>query len=126
MTSDYREVKKNRVGLGYALNGLKFALIHEINMRVHLFMMLIVIAVAIILSISAVEWVLLSLTIGFVFVAELFNTAIEQLLDYLAPERHRLAGIIKDLSAAAVLLASIVAIINGIIIFLPKIIAIFI
>ena len=78
-----------------------------------------------VLSISLLEWVLLILMIGFVITAELLNTAVETMLDYLAPDWHPTAGSIKDLTASAVLVTSIVAFIIGIIIFLPRIIELF-
>ncbi|SEN56317.1 diacylglycerol kinase (ATP) [Amphibacillus marinus] len=124
MASDYQEIKKKRVGICYAWNGLKYALKNEINMRVHLMMTLLVIMLGIFLSVSFIEWVLLLLTIGLVLTAELFNTAVELLLDYLAPERHPIAGIIKDLTAGGVLVASMMAAAIGLIIFLPKLIAV--
>ncbi|SDB98408.1 undecaprenol kinase/diacylglycerol kinase (ATP) [Pelagirhabdus alkalitolerans] len=122
MSSDYQEIKNKHVGLGYAIKGLKYALHHEINMRVHLMMMILVIGCGIFLNVNAIEWVLLILTIGLVVMAELFNTAIELILDYLAPEWHSAVGTIKDVAAGAVLVASLLAMVVGIIIFMPKII----
>jgi diacylglycerol kinase len=57
-----------------------------------------------------------------VFIAELFNTTIETLVDLVSPEFNPKAGLIKDISAAAVLIAALMALITGIIILLPKII----
>lgn len=122
MRSDYPEIKKNRVGLRYAINGLKYAFKNEINIRIHFLIALLVLIAGFILAISVLEWVLLILMIGFVITAELLNTAVETMLDYLAPKWHPMAGSIKDLTAGAVLVTSIVAFIIGMIIFLPKII----
>ncbi|GAA4078914.1 diacylglycerol kinase family protein [Amphibacillus indicireducens] len=122
MRSDYSENKKNRVGLRYAINGLKYAFKNEINIRIHFLIALLVLIAGFVLTISVLEWVLLLLMIGFVITAELLNTAVETMLDYLAPQWHPMAGSIKDLTAGAVLVTSIVAFIIGLIIFLPKIV----
>ncbi|MBM7543203.1 diacylglycerol kinase family protein [Amphibacillus cookii] len=125
MASDYQEIKKKRVGIGYAVNGLKYALKHEINMRVHFLITSMVIIFGFLFSISIVEWVLLILTIGLVLTAEVFNTAVEVMLDYLAPDWHPTAGVIKDLTAGGVLIASVIAAVIGLIIFFPKVMILF-
>jgi len=73
------------------------------------------------LRISGMEWVVLVFAIGFVIVAEAFNTAIEIDIDLTSPEFHPYARDTKDAAAAAVLLAVFVSIIVGLIVFLPKI-----
>ncbi|PXW91628.1 undecaprenol kinase/diacylglycerol kinase (ATP) [Streptohalobacillus salinus] len=123
MASDYQEIKKKSVGLKYAANGLKYALTNEINMRVHALIVCVVIVFGFILRVNFTEWVLLFLTFGLVLTAEVFNTAVEVMLDHLAPERHPKVGIIKDLTAGGVLVASLIAFIIGCIIFIPKIIS---
>lgn len=72
--------------------------------------------------ISNLEWIALILVIGLVFIAEAFNTAIEIDIDLTSPEYHPYARDTKDVAAAAVLLSVLVAIIVGLIVFLPKII----
>lgn len=74
------------------------------------------------LNISGMEWVALIFAKGLVFVAEGFNSAIEIDMDLTSPEYHPYAKDTKDVAAGAVLLAVIVAIIVGAIIFLPKLI----
>lgn len=71
--------------------------------------------------VSGLEWVALVFAIGLVIISEAFNTAIEIDIDLTSPEYHPYARDTKDVSAAAVLLASFVAAIVGIIIFVPKI-----
>ena len=71
------------------------------------------------------EWAILALTIGLVISCELINTAIEAVVDLVTEDYHPLAKVAKDTSAAAVFIFAIVAVIVGIIIFLPKIINIF-
>lgn len=75
------------------------------------------------LSISTTEWALLVFAMGIVFVSEAFNTAIEVDIDLTSPQFHPYARDTKDVSAGAVLLAIIMAGIIGMIIFLPKLIA---
>ncbi|MCZ0704029.1 undecaprenol kinase/diacylglycerol kinase (ATP) [Natronobacillus azotifigens] len=125
MASDYQENKKNRIGVYYAANGVRHALETEINMRVHIIIMLMVVLFGFILGVSKLEWVSLLITIGMVLTAEMFNTAVEHIMDYLAPERNEAVGRIKDLTAGAVLVTSVIALLVGIIIFLPKIIVMF-
>ncbi|NMA90104.1 MAG: diacylglycerol kinase family protein [Amphibacillus sp.] len=120
MRLGFRENKKKRVGFSYAINGLKIAFKNEINIRIHFTIALFVIIGGFIFSIPLLEWVLLILMIGFVITAELINTAVETMLDHLAPNWHPVVGSIKDLTASAVLVSSIVAFIVGIIIFIPK------
>jgi undecaprenol kinase len=54
-------------------------------------------------------WAVVLLTIGFVLAAELANTAVEHLADHLHPEQHPSIKAVKDCSAAAVLVASVIA-----------------
>jgi diacylglycerol kinase (ATP) len=73
------------------------------------------------LKISLTGWGIIILATGLVFTAELINTSIESLVDLISPEMNEKAGRIKDLAAGGVLLASISALVAGIMIFLPKI-----
>lgn len=77
------------------------------------------------LSVSAGEWGLLLLATGLVWAAEAFNTAIESVVDLCSPEWNEQAGRAKDLGAAAVLLASLAAVLVGLIVFLPRILSLF-
>jgi diacylglycerol kinase len=76
-------------------------------------------------QVSGSEWVVLSVTIGLVLAFEVMNTAVEQIVNFISPEFHPLAGKIKDLAAASVLILSIASIAIGLLIFLPHIINIF-
>jgi diacylglycerol kinase len=105
----------------HAWRGLKILLKNEHNARIHLVIALLVISAGFIFQLSGTEWCLVSLSIGLVFMAELFNTAIEYLCNHVSPGHHEQIGIIKDLTAAAVLMIAISAVTTGLIIFLPKI-----
>ena len=91
------------------------------NLYVHTVIALLVIIFGFYFQISSFEWIALIFAIGFVIVAEAFNTAIEIDIDLTSPEYHPYARDTKDVAAAAVLLSVFVAIIVGLIIFLPKI-----
>ncbi|MBC7653927.1 MAG: diacylglycerol kinase family protein, partial [Oligoflexus sp.] len=73
--------------------------------------------------ISAIEWLAVILVIGLVFITEIINTSIENIADFISPERHPKIKVIKDLAAAAVILSAIVSVIIGLLIFLPKLLA---
>lgn len=108
----------------YASKGIA-NMIDEHNFRIHLTVMILVIAGGIILDISHVEWMLIFLSIGGVLAAETFNTAIEKLCDKVSPQQDPLIGKIKDLAAGAVLLFVFGAIATGLTIFIPAIIYFF-
>ena len=74
-------------------------------------------------KISAYEWALLALTIGLVISGELINTALEAIVDLVTEEYHPLAKVAKDTAAASVFVLAIVAVIVGLIIFIPHVIA---
>ena len=88
-------------------------------------MALIVVIFGFLFKVNKYEWAILVLTIGLVISCELINTAIEAVVDLVTEEYHPLAKVAKDTSAAAVLVFAIVAIIVGLIIFVPKIIGLF-
>lgn len=106
----------------YALNGLKILFKTEHNSWIHLCSSCIVIMLGIALDITATDWCLLIFAIGFVFVAEIVNTSIEYLTDLVSPEYNETAKKVKDLAAASVLFASLIALCIGLFVFLPRII----
>jgi diacylglycerol kinase len=106
---------------GYAFKGIRSAVVTQQNFRIHLLAALLVVAGGVFARISAMEWGILAIAIFFVFAMELMNTAIEKLVDFMTPDYDERAGVIKDLSAAAVLVAAFAAVIAGLFIFLPKI-----
>lgn len=66
------------------------------------------------------EAIAITFATGFVWTAELFNTSIEKLADKVTMEYNDTIKLVKDISAAAVLIASVAALITGLIIFIPK------
>ena len=104
----------------YAVDGMIKFFYTEHNALLHLITTITTIVLAIVTPVSKQEIIFLVLVIGFVFAAELFNTAIEKIMDYISIERNPEIKFIKDVAAAAVLVAAITAFITGCIIFIPK------
>lgn len=118
-------MKRNDLGsrlrsIRIALGGLKQVLVLEPNARIHGLITLIVFGAAWLLQLSRVEWVLLVITVGLVWMAEVFNTAVEKLVDLASPERNPAAKAVKDISAGAVLVSALVSILVGLLLFGPR------
>ncbi len=93
------------------------------NAIIQLIAAIIAVVTGFILRISTLEWVAIVVVIAIVLSLEAVNTALEKLSDYACnKEIHPTIKKIKDISAAAVLIAAIGAFIVGILIFLPKIV----
>jgi diacylglycerol kinase len=103
-----------------AFVGMGYFFANDRNGKIHLAITLIVLAAGLAFQISAIEWILILLCIALVIGLEMLNTALEKLCDMVEPNHHATIKVIKDVSAAAVVLASIISVIIGIIIFLPK------
>jgi len=105
----------------YAFEGLITLFGSEPNALLHLLAVITVIFLGIFFEINRSDWIIVLLLFALVFIAELFNSAIEYLSDIISPEFHPLIKKIKDMSAAAVLIAAIISTLIGAIIFIPKI-----
>lgn len=112
--------KKKSIGFSYALAGLAEVIKSERNFQIHIVAAVLVCMLGFIVELSKVEWMIILLVIGIVLVAETTNSAIEMLIDYLRPEIHSSAKVIKDMAAGAVLLSACLAFIIGCIVFIPK------
>ena len=110
---------------GYAFEGIFTCIRKERNMKIHCVMTLLVILAGFIFHISTTEWCICLTLFGLVMALELVNTAVEAVVDLVTSECRPLAKIAKDTAAGAVLIAAIMAAIAGLIIFLPKGIALF-
>ncbi len=117
-------LKKQAKSFKAAFRGSK-QLIHEHNAYIHAFVAVCVIFAGFVFQVSSDEWISIIVAIGLVFTAELFNTAIEKLVDFISPEYNKKAGKIKDIAASAVLCSAMTAAIIGGIIFFPKIFTLF-
>lgn len=105
----------------YAGEGIISAFKTERNMKIHVVIMILVILAGIILKINQIEWFICIILFALVIGGELFNTAIETVVDMICPEKNEKAKLAKDISAGAVLVFAIGSAIIGIIIFIPKI-----
>jgi diacylglycerol kinase len=114
-------ITKRLKSFNYAFSGIITLFSEEHNSRIHAASSLLVIIMGIAFDISRIEWALILFAIGFVICLEIINTVAENLSDIISPEKNEKIKKIKDLSAAAVLLAAFIALVIGIIIFLPKI-----
>ena len=118
---------KNRTlvaSMEFAITGIITAFKEERNMRKHMVSAILAIIAGAVFRISAIEWLFLLLAIFLVITFEIINSAIENVVD-LASNYHfsMLAKNAKDMAAAAVLVISGYAVLTGLIIFVPKIIA---
>lgn len=120
--NQYKEYKKIIISFKYAIQGFISSFKTERNMKIHILATLIVIILGIILKINIIEWCFCIISIIIVISAELFNTAIETIVDMVCPQKNEKAKLAKDISASAVLVLAIGTAIIGIIIFIPKII----
>lgn len=117
--------KKQLKSFTYAWKGILTCAGHEQNITFHLVAAIVVVAAGFFFNITHTEWMVVMLCIGTVITAELFNSAIERLVDLVSPEWQKIAGEVKDIAAGAVLVTAITAAIVGLIVFLPYVIALF-
>ena len=113
-------VKSQLRSFGFAFKGLKWMMGTQHNAWIHLFAAVAAILFSIYFSISRIEWLFVILSIGLVFMAEMFNTAIEFLTDIVTPQFNEKAGKVKDIAAGAVLVAALIALIIWVVIFIPR------
>ena len=110
-----------RDSLQFAAKGVLYLFLYHRNMRLIFLAGLIATIAGLFFQLTALEWAILCITITIVFVAEIFNTAIEMLMGMLKVKYYIRIKLIKDIAAAVVLLASINAIIVGCIFFINRI-----
>lgn len=115
------KTKKLANSFKYAMQGFISSFQTERNMKIHIFIMLCVVILGFYLKISETEWMLCILSIAVVIAGELFNTAIETVVDMVMPYKNEKAKLAKDVAAAAVLVLAVGAALIGIMIFIPKI-----
>ncbi|MCB0734822.1 MAG: diacylglycerol kinase family protein [Bacteroidetes bacterium] len=108
----------------FAIAGLRSVWAEEHNARVHLAAAILVVAAGFWFDVSSTEWMSLVFAIGFVITTEIVNTALEKLADVVEPNIDPRIKLVKDLSAAAVLMSVITAVVIGLIVFLPKLLLI--
>lgn len=109
----------------YAIEGIIANLKTERNLIIHFIITILVIVLGFIFSISKYEWITCIILFGLVIALELMNTSFEKLVDLCMPSINPKAKFIKDTAAASVFVAANIAVIIGIIIFLPKLLNLF-
>lgn len=112
--------KKNRFKAAY--HGLCSVYGSEQNFRIHLFAFVIVILFGVFFGLSNLEWIAILSCSFLVLICEVLNTAIEKLSDHISPNYDLQIGKVKDISAGAVLISSIMSIVIGAIVFIPYLI----
>ena len=103
----------------HAGRGILQVFISERSFRLQILILTITIIAGFIFRITGIEWVLILIAGGIVLVCEMINTAIEYVTDLVTEEYRILAKHIKNISAGAVLVSSITAVVIGLIIFIP-------
>ncbi len=105
----------------YSLQGLRYILTHELNARIHLAVAILVLVSGLLLDLSNQALAAVFFAVLLVFLAEIFNSAIEKILDIIKPEHSEEVKLVKDMAAGAVLVASVGAFLLGAAIFVPAI-----
>jgi len=114
-------MKKFLARVAHALHGWVFFFRNETNGRIQAVVAVLIVMAGFFFRIAAQEWLWLLICIGLVIALEMVNTAVETLADHLHPERHPEIKVVKDVAAGAVLWASVMSVVIGAIIFLPRI-----
>ena len=109
----------------FSFDGLKYAYLHEQSLTLHVIVMTLIIAFGLGFKISAIQWVVTLIMGALILVAELFNTAIEAVVDMVTDEYHPLAKVAKDTASAACFVANMTAAGMWLVVFVPKIISLF-
>lgn len=105
-----------------AFEGIHSTYKREQNIKIHTIVAILVIIAGIVFKIDYIEWLVCLVLIGFVLMAEFFNTAIEYVVDLASPNIHPLAKAAKDTASAGVLMMAIIAAVIGCVIFIPELI----
>lgn len=101
----------------FAIQGFCTAVTTERNIKVMLCVGALAVVAGLILQLDLLSWAIVLLCCGVVIMAELFNTAIETVVDLVSPEFHPLAGRAKDIAAAAVWVLSLIVAIVGLLVY---------
>ena len=113
-------IKRLLLSFKYAFKGLLTVFREEQNLRIQILVAIVVTTFGVVFRISRFEWLIILLLVGLVILMEIVNSAVERVADMLKPRLNIYVKEIKDIMAAAVFFASLLAIIAGFIIFWPK------
>jgi len=104
----------------HAFKGIFLVLKQERNFQIHIIASILAITVGYFLQIDRYDWLIMIITISVVLAAEMINSAVEYLCDFVSPDFNEKIKVVKDISAGAVLITAICALIIGLVIFGPK------
>lgn len=104
-----------------AIEGILYTLKNERNMQIHYACAVAVLFFSLFFDLEKIEMIILIFLIGSVIICEMFNTAIEKAIDGVTDEFHPLFKVAKDVSAGAVLISAMIAVIGGYLLFYDKI-----
>lgn len=125
--NDDDKTSGSRLSFRYAFvcawNGITYAFRTQRNMKIHLTTALLALMLGIVLSIDAASWTAVVICIALVFAAECLNTALESVVDLVAPEYHELARRTKDCAAGAVLILACCSLVVAGIVFVPRLLS---
>ena len=107
----------------FAIQGFRTAVVTERNIKVMLGVGAAAVVAGVVVGLDALSWAIVLLCCAVVIMAELFNTAIETVVDLVSPEFHPLAGRAKDIAAAAVWFLSFVVAIVGVLVYANAIVS---
>ena len=112
-------MKKRTIGDSFnaAIEGIIYTIKTQKNMRLHFLAAILIILISIFLQLEKIELLVVCTAVTLVLVCEMFNTAIEKIIDLITPDFHPLARIIKDVAAGCVLISAIFAVIVGYLVF---------
>lgn len=108
-----------KFGLKHALNGVLLMFKSERNFRIQFSFFIVAIALGAIFNISSIEWIAVLLCSGLVLSLEMVNSAIEKTCNRITTNQEGTIQWIKDVTAGAVLIVSVISLIVGVLIFAP-------
>ncbi|MGB1043261.1 MAG: diacylglycerol kinase [Tenacibaculum sp.] len=113
-------IKGRLRSMKFALKGTWLLITTEDSIKAQVTFGLVATVLGFYFNISMTEWMIQCLVIGLVLVAEALNTAVEKIADFIHPDYHEKIGFIKDIAAGAATFAAFIALIVGLIIYIPK------
>src|SRR5688572_7190074 len=120
MKSQEFSIRSRIKSFRFAMDGIASFFQREHNAWLHFMATVGVFTLTALVGVTKNELLALVFAVGFVWVAEMFNTCIERVMDFISDQRHAEIKFIKDLAAGAVLIAALTAITVGAVVFIPK------